>query len=112
MTTRTNISFQPIDVYKQGQFSHAKERAFERYGLALTNEIHDEMVELIETGKATKVARFSDRSETYYLVWRGGALKIGYDPQNKVIRTFLPLEAISKTRKVKYEMNIKPSYVK
>jgi len=70
--------------------NHANMRCSERYGVHLTNELHDTLVKAIQGGKATLQSRRSLRVAAYTVRLNGVAYNVVYDRNRKMLVTFLP----------------------
>lgn len=67
---------------------HAKKRAFERYGLDLTNELYAELNTL--AASATVLERQSNRLTIRKIIFKTYPIRVVYDSHRKQIVTFLP----------------------
>ncbi len=72
------------------QFSHARTRAFERYGVVLTKELHSTLVQKIKTGNAILLEQQSLRVFVYRLFHEDKRFLVIYDRKRSTIVTFLP----------------------
>lgn len=68
---------------------HAKQRAFERYSINLTDADISKIVHDIVSGAACLVKKLSDRETIYLIKYQGTAMKALYH-SNGAIKTFLP----------------------
>lgn len=71
--------------------SHAKRRAFERYGMSLNRKDIDEMVHQIQSGKAIFIEKQSIRVSKFAVVVRDTKMVAIYDKVRKTIVTVLPV---------------------
>lgn len=71
---------------------HAKQRAFERYGINLTDADIRKIIHDIVNGAACLVKKLSDRETIYLIKFEGTAMKALYHT-NGAIKTFLPRHA-------------------
>lgn len=75
---------------------HAKARAFERYGLALSDEDMNAALAAVKAGRATFVFDQNDRNVVYDIVIAGTRCRFVYDKITQRIVTFLPARAFAK----------------
>ena len=71
---------------------HAKQRAFERYGINLTDADIRKIIHDIVNDAACLVKKLSDRETIYLIKFEGTAMKALYHV-NGAIKTFLPRHA-------------------
>ncbi len=75
--------------------SHALDRAYERYFMCLDNDDLDDIVEVIQCGRA-KYLGIDWPTNSKWLVWfYGEPMKVVYQGREKRICTFLPLRNTS-----------------
>lgn len=74
---------------KEGQRTHAKKRALERYNLELNQDSYNELSE--KAKQATVIKRTSHRVTIREIVHNGEMMKVVYDSKRHQIVTFLPL---------------------
>jgi hypothetical protein len=74
--------------------AHARRRAKERYGLALTKKLRREIVERIRNGSARFLGRQSLRVTGWEVGVEGKALTVLYDCRRKTLITVLPPGAV------------------
>jgi len=70
--------------------NHATIRCSQRYGVHLSDELHDGLVKSIERGTALLRGRRSIRVATYTVWLDGSAYHVAYDHQRRALVTFLP----------------------
>jgi hypothetical protein len=74
---------------------HARRRAFKRFGIVLTDLVHDEIVQLIEKGVAKLVLtgprKYGGGGEcsTYELVYKERPMQVVFDTKTRQLVTFL-----------------------
>ena len=68
---------------------HAKERAGERFGIIFDQKTHDEVIKIIQDGKAKFVERQSNRITLFDVFIDGKECRVVYDKERKTIVTFL-----------------------
>ena len=71
---------------------HAKRRASERYGLALSNDDLDKIVRLIQNHGAKFIRRQSGMITLWEVSFMEKKLQVVYDKQRSQVVTFLPPE--------------------
>lgn len=69
---------------------HARERARQRYGLELNDEIHGDIVWRINQGLRSRLMGSQDNCEVWYVHTPTGPANVIFDPEAKKIVTFLP----------------------
>lgn len=72
---------------------HAVQRAWERYGINLTNRDIGSIIYQVMDGRAEKVRQDSGRTAIYDVVVQGQVCRIVYNRARKFIVTFLPRDA-------------------
>lgn len=72
---------------------HAKRRALQRYGLVLNNKEQDEIIGLIQQGRAKFINRDSLRVTIFAVQYQGKLLKVVYDGERKTLASVLPMSA-------------------
>ena len=70
---------------------HAKRRALQRYALNLDNKKQDEIVKIIQSGKATFLRRDSIRVAVFAVRYENKLMKVVYDSQRKTLASVLPM---------------------
>lgn len=81
---------------------HAKQRAFERYGINLTDADIRKIVDDIVSGEACLVKKLSDRETIYLIKFEDTAMKALYHT-NGAIKTFLPRQADKRGIKIRHK---------
>ena len=84
---------------------HAKQRAFERYGINLTDADIRKIVNDIVNGAACLVKKLSDRETIYLIKFEDTAMKALYHT-NGAIKTFLPRRADKRQISVRHNDTI------
>jgi len=74
------------------QYRHAKNRAFERYGLCVSDDDLETLVREIQAGKTEHVFRQSQRVSIFKAHFKDKDVQVVYDGQRKTIVTFIPLD--------------------
>lgn len=69
---------------------HAKKRASQRFGLALTTADLRQIAESIRRGNSTPIERQSNRVTLHRVEFKGEQYRVVYDRKRKEIVTFLP----------------------
>lgn len=82
----------PYAAKQRGQREHAVRRAAERFGLHLSAEDYDALVQAIQTGQTRFLFRESLRLSHHAICVQGAWCRVVYDARRKTIVTFLPLE--------------------
>ena len=75
---------------KRFQFQHAKNRFLDRHGFVLTKSVHQEMVNLIRSGKTEKVDVQSNRVVKHRIIYKNEVFFCIYDKSRHQIITVLP----------------------
>jgi len=70
---------------------HAKRRALQRYGLVLGVKEQEEIIKLIQRGKAKFINRDSLRVTIFAVEYEGKLLKVVYDGERKTLASVLPM---------------------
>ena len=70
---------------------HAKRRALQRFAINLDSHKQDEIVKLIQEGKATFLRRDSTRVSIFAIRFESKLLKVVYDSQRKTLASVLPM---------------------
>lgn len=76
----------------QSQEKHAKQRAFERYGLNLSTSDLNGIKNQIQCGNAQHIEAQSNRVSVFTLNMAGTDVPIVYDTQRHTVVSFLPTE--------------------
>lgn len=84
---------------KKSQAHHARESFNDRYGIVLTDNLHQQFVKDIQTGKAFFMMRQSHRVSVFRIIHEGRKIPVVYDGDRKQIVTALP-EACLKTTNI------------
>ncbi len=75
---------------KLNQRVHAKRRATQRYGIKFNRESYNQIIDLIQSGKATTISRRSNRISEKVVTYNGQEIHLIYDSLRHTIVTFLP----------------------
>jgi len=78
----------------RAQRRHAKERAFQRYGVSCTNQDLDFIISQIQSDKAKFVYRQSNRITLWDVTWAKQTVRVVYDNTRKTVVTFLPPDTV------------------
>ncbi len=76
---------------KQSQKTHASRRAYERYGLRLSDNDFEDIKRLIQGGSATIVQKQSLRVSVFDLDFKETKVRVVYDKDRKQVVSFLDL---------------------
>lgn len=71
---------------------HSWRRAHERYGLDLTDELREEIISQIRTGKSIAVEKQSERVSVHDVHVAGQVVRVAYDKSRGQLITFLFLD--------------------
>jgi AraC-like DNA-binding protein len=74
---------------KKCQMKHAKRRFQERFGMTLTQNIHEQMISDIRHGRAVFVQKQSNRVSVFDLTVEDTPVRVVYDKQRRSIATVL-----------------------
>lgn len=69
--------------------AHARRRAEERYGIALTKSVSRQMIQAVQEGKTTFVHRSSNNRTVHDMEINGEIVRFVYDHRRKTPVTFL-----------------------
>ncbi len=75
---------------KKAQEAHARRRAAERFGVHLTREAEQEILDKIRSGKATFIRKESNRVSLFGVIFTGKETVVVYDRSRKTIVTLMP----------------------
>lgn len=75
---------------KKSQQSHARSSFEDRYGIVLTQELHNQFVKQIQTGQATFLFSQSHRVSIFSVRHEEKRIPVVYDGSRKVLVTALP----------------------
>lgn len=75
---------------KRGQMLHFRNRFLQRTGHLMTQQLHDDIVKLIQSGKSIESERQSNRISIHTIELFGNRLRFVYDKQRKQLVTVLP----------------------
>lgn len=79
---------------ERAQRRHAKERAFQRYGVWCTDQDLDFIVAQIQADEAKFVYRQSRRITLWDVEWADQTVRVVYDKTRKTVVTFLPPDTV------------------
>jgi len=71
---------------------HAKSRFFERHDILLTKDLHKELINNIQNGKAKFVKKQSNRVTLWDIDFTDKLIRVVYDKHRKLIITTLPVQ--------------------
>lgn len=77
---------------RKSQLAHARRRALERYGIALTTTGIESIVRAIQTGHSTPVNHQTNRVVIHDVWYEGCLMRVAYDKQRKSLATVLTSE--------------------
>lgn len=69
--------------------AHAKRRARQRYGIDLNDQVHQELVNMIQKQEAQLVDKQSNRVTVWDMTYKGDEMRVVYDTLRHLIVTFL-----------------------
>lgn len=71
---------------------HAKMRAFQRFGIRLDENTHNQIIKKIQKGEAQFIEKQSNRISLFWVDYNEMKLKIVYDKERKLIVTVMGRE--------------------
>jgi hypothetical protein len=77
---------------REAQKKHARRRAAERFDVFLTKEAEREIIEKIQSGRATFIKKESNRISLFGVIFAGKETVVVYDRSRKTIVTLMPRE--------------------
>lgn len=75
----------------RSMFTHAKLRAWQRYGVVLTKELHEKIVNEILCGRSDLLKRQTVSRSIYIVEVEEARYKVVYDKTRKALKTFLSI---------------------
>jgi hypothetical protein len=80
-------------LHRETQRTHAIRRAFERYGMVISNREYERILDMIAEGKSIVLGAARTGGEMHEVVLRRRTLIAVYRREDRTIPTFLPIGA-------------------
>ena len=89
---------------KKAQRVHCRRRFFERYGMNMTNALHDQFVKTIQSGEARFIRKSSLRVSIFGIDHDGREIIVAYDKHRKQLASTLPEGSEDESEEMKGEL--------